>query len=532
MKVTLLAKLFGVMKGLAKTSEFFQIGEMDRHSFAFGAFVFDGRRNLLLKNGSPVVLSQRALSLLSALLSSGGKAVSKSDLMDAAWPSEFVEESNLTVQISALRKCLGRSPSGDDWIATVQRSGYQFVDPNRHPQLHLPPIAFAKTTPNSVAVLPFAVMGGEEEHVFFADGLAEDLITDLSKVQGLLVIARHSSFRFRGAEFTEIAAAAELGVRYIVSGKVRRSAERVRINIQLVDTERNGPAWAERFDGDLDDVFTLQDLITSRVVAAIRGTLIHSKMPQRYHSPSVEAYDLVVKSRRLPDQSFAANREALVNFKRAIALDPNYPEAHWSVAVTQLLWWCLWNGDMAESRQTSLAFAQRAIQLAPEDATANEVMGFVYMKLDRSEESKVFYDRALAIDPNNATTYSALCDLYMNWGMIKEALDAITNAIRLNPFPPGWFYDHLGRAQILDGDYANAITFLSRVETYGTFSGNFLATALALAGRMDEAKEETKSFLQRLPHWTISRWVANEFIRDKKTEQFWIEAFRRADLPE
>lgn len=187
---------------------------------------------------------------------------------------------------------------------------------------------------------------------------------------------------------------------------------------------------------------------------------------------------------------------------------------------------------MAEARRTALESAQRAITMAPNDALANEVLGFVYMKLNRSDESKIYYERALEIDHNSATTYSALCDLYMNWGMGKEALDAIVKAIQLNPHPPGWFYDHLGRAHIFNGDYEKAITTLKRVETYRTFSGCFLAAALALGGHKDEAIEEAQAFRRLLPHWSISRWVSNEFLRNEKVERFWVEAFRSAGLPE
>lgn len=505
---------------------------MELRILKFGPFVFDPNRNLLIRNGNPVLVSQRALSLLSALLQADGKPVSKFELMEAAWPNENVEESNLTVQIAALRKCLGRSPQGGEWIVTIQRLGYQFAVPNATTSIEMNREILNTLPKDALAVLPFEMAGTEEEYEYFADGLAEDLITDLSKVQGLVVIARHSSFKFRGSGFDLSKVSAELGVRYIVTGQARRSARRVRINVQLVDVEKNVPAWAERFDGDLLDVFNLQDRITHSVVAAIRGVLARTNIPERYHSTSLEAYDLVVKSRRLPDQSLAKNREAYENFSQAAILDPNYPEAHLQMAVTQLLWWCLWNGDMAEARKTALASAQRAITLAPNDALANEALGFVYMKLNRSDESKIYYERALEIDPNSSTTYSALCDLYINWGLGKEALDAIVMAIRLNPHPPGWLYDHLGRAQILSGDYEEAIITLKRIETYGTFSGCFLAAALALADHKVEAIEEAQAFQRLLPYWSISRWITNEFLRNEKVEQFWIDAFRSAGLPE
>lgn len=308
---------------------------MEPRTLSFGPFVYEPNRNLLMRNGNPLPVSQRALSLLYALLQANGKPVSKFELMEAAWPNENVEESNLTVQIAALRKCLGQSPHGGEWIVTIQRVGYQFAIPNATASTESKQETLNTLPKDTLAVLPFEMTGNEEEYAYFADGLAEDLITDLSKVQGLVVIARHSSFKFRGSGLDLSKVTAELGVRYVVTGQARRSAQRVRINVQLVDMEKNVPAWAERFDGDLLDVFKLQDQITSSVVAAIRGALARTKMPERYHSDSLEAYDLVVKSRRWPDQSSEKNREAYENFTRAAILDPNYPEAQWQIAVTQ-----------------------------------------------------------------------------------------------------------------------------------------------------------------------------------------------------
>lgn len=505
---------------------------MSTQDYVFGSFVFDMNRNLLLRQGSPVVVGQRGLALLRALLLSGGKAVSKADLMDAAWPHEHVEESNLTVQMASLRKTLGPAPGGKDWIATIQRVGYQFVDVD-HPAAPTAP-ALVPRPPEviSIAVLPFASLGSEPEQAFLADGLAEDLITDLSRVSGLVVVARHSSFRFRAGESDSARAAAELGVRYIVSGSVRLMGGHVRITVQIVDAERNANIWANRFDRAMANVFQIQDEVVTQVVNAVRGTLRVGGVPQRYHSSSVEAYQLCVRSRHFLDVSLADNRRAYENFSKALAIDPEYPEPHWQLAATQLLWWCLWDGDKAVAQSTAMAFATRALALDRNDATAHETMGFVLMKHDRSIEARDHYLEALRLDPNHATTYAALCDLHLNWGDADKALDAIVQAIRLNPMPPGWFYDHLGRAQMLAGQTERAIATLQRVETHGSFSGCFLAAALALAHRHDEAASERSSFLARQPHWRISTWLENEFFLRPENRNFWRGAFRRAGLPE
>ena len=199
--------------------------------------------------------------------------------MDAAWPCTNVEESNLTVQIAALRKVLGRSADGEEWIATIPRVGYRLVHstplrnrdidtavdapmPRNHPGQLLP-----------IAVLPFTNMSSDPEQEYFGDGLAEDLITDLSKVAGLLVIARHSSFVYKGKQADIRSIATDLNVRYVIEGSVRRAADRVRISAQIIDALDNRPLWAERFDRDLADIFALQDEIVARIVNSLSDLL-------------------------------------------------------------------------------------------------------------------------------------------------------------------------------------------------------------------------------------------------------------------
>ena len=167
---------------------------MNEQNYKFGTFVFDAKRKILLKQGSPVSIGQKCLVLLESLLAAEGRAVSKSELMDAAWSTQNIEESNLAVQIAALRKCLGRSKSGEEWIATVQRVGYQFVNPYNLPEAST--ISVIKA--GEVAILPFENMSGDPEQTYFSDGITNDIIAELSKYRELLVIARNSSFQFRG----------------------------------------------------------------------------------------------------------------------------------------------------------------------------------------------------------------------------------------------------------------------------------------------------------------------------------------------
>ncbi len=495
--------------------------------YSFGGFEFDMERNLLLKQGSPIAIGQRGLALLSCLLAAKGKPVTKADLMDAAWPSEHVEESNLTVQISTLRKVLGRAANGDDWIATVQRNGYQFVNPgleSKSPSLATPPSM-------TLAVLPFENLSTDPQQAFFADGLTEDLITDLSRVPGLQLTSKHSSFAFRNRGEDKGAVSSLLGVRYLVDGSVRRAQGRVRVTAQLIDTQDNTTVWADRYDRDLHDIFDLQEDVARSIATAIRG-VVSAPSYKRYRASSLDAYDLVVASRNLPDKSLPANREALQNLQRALRLDPNYPAVHNLLGITELLWWLLWDGDSATARRNALLHAERAVELAPDEAEVYELQGFVLIKHNRFREAAMSYEKALKIDPNFANVHAGVADWHFAMGNRAAALASARRAISLEAFPPGWYYEHLGRIELFNGLIENAIATLQRPETYGMFSGRSLAAALAAAGRMDEAREESRLFMLRQPHWRISDWIATEFFAHQEDADFWFNAYKLAELPE
>ena len=284
----------------------------------FGPFVFDAERRTLLRGGSVVHVSEKGLLLLRALLEADGAVVTKSALMDAAWKNAAVEESNLTVQIAALRKCLDEA-TGREWIVTVPRAGYRFV----HLDRRIADGAAATASlagKTAIAVMPFANVSNEPDHDHFTDGLTDDLITDLSKVMNLLVIARASSFAFKGrqVEAHEVAR----GVRYLVEGSVRRTSNRVRINVQLVDAVSNSNVWGDRFDRDLADVFALQDEISTSIVAALSKALPGTSRVNRRRTMNLDAFDLFVRGKAQIAQASESTKTGRSLLMDAIRLEP------------------------------------------------------------------------------------------------------------------------------------------------------------------------------------------------------------------
>jgi TolB-like protein len=252
--------------------------------FVFGPFILDMRRGGLLRKGQPVAVSSKGLQLLEALLSSPGRVLTKTELMRAAWGDTAVEESNLSVQVAALRKQLGPTDDGGAWITTIPRVGYRFVGlPAKAPTEGIAetssPLIERDHRP-SIAVLPFANLSGEREQEYLADGITEDIITALTRFRWFFVIGRNSSFAYKGKSLDAKQLSHELGVRYLLEGSVRKSGHHVRISAQLVDATSGNHIWAERYDLELTELFAIQDAIAERVAGAIEPELLRTEGAQ------------------------------------------------------------------------------------------------------------------------------------------------------------------------------------------------------------------------------------------------------------
>jgi TolB-like protein len=384
----------------------------------------------------------------------------------------------------------------------------------------------------SIAVLPFENMSADPEQAYFADGLTEDLITDLSQVPGLFVIARNSSFAYKAKSVDLRSIARNLGVRYVLEGSARRAAGRVRINVQLIDAIDGGHLWAERFDRSLDDVFEVQDEVTAKIVEALVGRLTLAQTPERKRPTSLEAYDLCVRGRALLFQSAQATREALSMFERAIALDPEFAEAHRWMALSCRDSWLLWGEPLEPNIQLSVAAGQKAVMLDPNDAGNRWVHGYLLMRGRQWTEAEAEFAVALKLDPNNADTWAMLSELMVLSGRPTDALANIEKALRLNPHPPGWYWWFLGQSQYLDHQYDRAVLTLRREETYRLASRRTLAAALAQIGRLDEARWEAEMFMMSNPHFTIHQWAESQQFRDGAACQQFVDGYRKAGLPE
>ncbi len=383
----------------------------------------------------------------------------------------------------------------------------------------------------SIAVLPFTNMSSDPEQEYFADGLAEDLITDLSKVEGLFVIARNSTFTYKGKSVDIRSVARDLGVRYVLEGSVRRASARVRINAQLIDASDNSHLWADRFDRDLADVFLLQDEVVQKIVSALAGALPAARSVASRRATNLEAYDLFVRGRVLVTQLAEGNEAARPLLERAIDLDPEFAEAHAWLAMSHHFAWAYWGQSPERHPLLAVASARRAISLDPENALAHAVLGDVLIYEGKPEEGAAELATALRLNPNHADAWAFLGQLVAFEGKAIEGIGHLRKALRLNPHPPGWYYWLLGLAQYAAHRYDDAVETLRHEATRRMGSQRILAASLAQLGRSAEAQEEARQFLGSNPHFSIQHWARTQPFRHEADRQHFIDGYVRAGLP-
>jgi TolB-like protein/Tfp pilus assembly protein PilF len=489
---------------------------------AFGPFRLDVDAGMLFRGSEPVELGQRAVALLRLLLERAGEPVSKDALIESAWPGLAVEDSNLTVQIAAVRRAFEQAAGGANWIETLPRRGYRYVGPpvfaDQPVAAATPQMPRAPASPDkpSVAVLAFSNLSGDPQQEYFADGMVEDIVAGLSRIKWLLVVARNSSFAYKGKPVDAKRIGDELGVRYLLQGSLRKDGNRVRISAHMVEAQTGGHLWTERFDRSLDDIFALQDEIALNVVGAIEPNLRRAEVERvkRKRPDSLDAYDLVLQSQADVYSGMPAQvTRALVLLERALAIDPTYALAH---AFAAMCHHCLFlrAGLREENKTASIGHARLAIIHGQDDALALTFAGFS-IGMDGHDHAAGFaaLEAALAVSPSCALTY-IVGGVMFGWaGHAERAIEWGERAMRLSPFDPWvWSTYHaltLGHFRL--GRYEEAAKAARKAVQFNpghSISHMLLAAALAKVGRLDEARAAATRVLELQPAFRYSRQFA------------------------
>ena len=536
--------------------------------FLFENFRLDRHGRSVLRrddNGAftVVAISSRGLDILGVLIERAGEVVSKEEIIAAVWPGTVVEESNLTVQISALRRALDHGGPHGRCIQTVPGRGYRFAAPvttaagwepsvpsakraeviadlpapslpvtaPRHRRTALvrmataagsalllalglwwlwtikpfpaPAVASAGAISRalaaphlSIVVLPFTNLSNDRDQQYFADGMTDDLTTDLSRIADMFVIARNTAFTYRNKPIAAKQIGRELGVRYVLEGSVQRLGHQIRINAQLIEAESDADLWAERFDGDASDLFALRNEITTRIAVALEQELIAAEASHRTQHPDVLEYIIRARAAYAKPVSRDRNAEAIALLEQALALDPHSAEAQSMVA--SALAGRVLNGltvSAAADLERAKALGEQALAASPRSPVAHFAKGQMLRAQRRYWEAIPEYETVLASDRNWVYAFFALGQCKLHTGSIEETTPLVERAIRLSPRDPelGIWYQQIGNVNLLQSHTDEAVIWLEKARNHTPahpmIRGD-LASAYALSGQTERATAE------------------------------------------
>ncbi len=510
----------------------------------FERFTLDVARGRLCADDQDIKLRPKSFDVLRHLVENADRLVTKNELFQAVWDKVVVTDESLTRCMSDVRAALG--DADQRIIKTVPRRGYMFA------AKVLKTVAATAALPlpdrPSIAVLPFTNRSGDAQQDYFADGISEDLITNLSKFAGLFVIARHSAFRYRGTDLDVRQIGRELGVRYLLVGSVRRDAERIRITAQLVDAETTAQLWAEYYDRELTGIFAVQDEVTQKIVGTLTAHISQSEFERALAKPpdAFSAYDYWLRGNAIMkswqgDQSGEMITAARSYYEHAIAADPTYAPPVYGLALTYLAAWLEPYSHQALAPQYkqpatlehALKFAQRAVELDPNLPDAHMMLANILKWLHRRAESSAEYDRAFELNPNLADYRFGIA--LIHWGRTEEGMEYLKRIIRLDPFHPPACLTLLGNAYYQAGRYEEALENLrAAARRLPNFRPTYvwLAATAARLGYDEEAREAAAIVLQRDPAFTIRNWLElHQFAKQADADRV-AEGLRKAHFSE
>jgi len=387
----------------------------------------------------------------------------------------------------------------------------------------------------SIAVLPLVNMSGDPEQEFFADGLTEDIITELSRFRDLLVISRNSTFMHKGKAVKVQEVAREFGVEYVLEGSVRKAGGRIRVTVQLIDAETDRHIWAERYDRELQDIFAIQDEMTRAIVATLPGRVeaaTHDRA-KRKNTDNMAAYECVLTARVLHHRSIREdNAEAQRLLDRALTLDPNYAHAHaWKACVVGQSWIYGWCADNDAALQQVAAELEIALALDDNDSDVHRILAALNLTRDDHDKAAYHQERALALNPNYDLVVVQQGELLTWLGRPEEGIDWIKKAMRLNPYHPERFWSHLGRACYCAEKYAEAAEAFSRITRPDHTHHASLAATFAQMGNAVAAAAHAAEVLKREPKFSVASYLTTQHYKFDGDRQRHEAGLLKAGLP-
>jgi TolB-like protein/Flp pilus assembly protein TadD len=494
--------------------------------YLFEEYVFDTGRRELHRGAEIVSVPPQIFDLLDYLIRNRERVVSKDDLIDAIWNGRSVSDAAVTTRLNVARSVIGDTGEEQRLIKTLPRKGFRFVGKvvegpgpaaaTAADAMDAPKPALTLPNKPSIAVLPFTNLSGDPDQDYFADGMVDEITTALSRFKSLFVIARNSSFTYKGRAVDIKQVGRELGVRYVLEGSVRKAAGKVRITGQLIDATSGAHLWADRFEGDLNDVFALQDEVTVSVVSTIQPKLLQTEVDlAARRSNDLSAYDLCLRAQHLKSWTRDGSAESLRLASRALEIDPR------SVFGATLAGECHlrsvrmgWSTDPKSEISEGLRLLRLALSIDGNATLALGLLGYAIASFsDDYDTAREMVERAVALNPNSSRIWEQRGMAYVVLGQPEEAIRSFERRIRLSPFDPLLFATLAGMGVALiglrrfDEAVATARKAIRQNPLY-PFSHRCLASALAHLGCEAEVKEAVDGLLELDPDFRISERVA------------------------
>ncbi len=558
--------------------------------YKFGDCDLDTERHELYRAGKPVKLRRKVFELLVCLVTHADKALSKEELVEQVWSDRVISDATLNSSIKEVRQAIGDDGKDQNLIQTLYGQGYRFIgeveagepeteqSQTEEPRItktwnwRLPTgvilavvviavISIAwmapwKTPENaelaqktnlplpdkpSIAILPFDNMSGDPNQDSFADGLTENIITALSKFGDLFVIARHSTFQYKGKSPDVREVGRELGVRYVLEGSVQRSSDSVRVTAQLIDATTAGHIWADRFDHPLAGLFEVQDEITDHIIGVIapvtvgRGKLKQAELERiaRTQTQNLQAYDYLLRGVAHYDK-FTKNDNLIARefFDKALEIEPNYTRAMAKKAWTYINdYWNGWGVSPEESLREAAELARAAVASDSSDPTGYWGLASALLLQQEHDAAIRAYQRALELNPNEADVLIEYGWALSYAGQPEEGIPFAQCGIRLNPYHPGWYLWDLAWIYFVARRYEDAIAALERREPKTNFTYLLLAACYAQVHCVEEAAAAMKTFKELEPGYSIEIAASTEPFKYPEDLEHWLSALRRAGLP-
>jgi adenylate cyclase len=518
---------------------------MQNEEISFGRFRLDLGRRELRRDEVLVPLHRRALEILCVLAAARGAVVGKDELLAQLWRGRVVEEGNLYVHVSALRKALDEHGEGHGYIVTVPGRGYrltglprasatEFVMASPRQPLSLPDRP-------SIAILPFLEEGVAPDDSYFGDGVIEEIVGSLSALPEIFVISRNSTLRYRQLPADLESVRRELGVRYVLSGRIMRSSNRIRVSTELADTETRGVVWHSRVDGAAGDLFAIQDELSERIAQTLAPQIVESELRRirLKRTENLNAYDCFLRGLdliyRMTRPDFEQARRML---ERSIALDPGYSAPYafaavWHSVNVQQGWSVDTKQDLIAAEELSAA----ALAHNPLDIYALSIGGHLRSLLFRDYDTALaLFERALRASPNSAVAWARSATTFSYIGDGAEGRRRAEHALRLSPFDRHNFYTHLsaGIGAYTEGEYEDAIPLIRRSYAENQLYNptlRFLAASLAGAGRLAEAREMGQALLRLEPAFRVHEFCRGYAYRDPRHRDRLAQHLVLAGLP-